>query len=466
VGAAKVDTDFFRTLEVAPDLGRGFDAKDERPGNDHVAVISHALWHTMLSGRADVLGSTLRLDGVPYRVIGVMPVEFGYPHKSDLAYGNGHVETTDLWVPWALTPQQRVGREASAGFAVARLRPGVTVRKAQAEMAAIMSHLNLLHKPDMRGWGAFVKPFRDSALGPVRPLMWLLMGTVGFVLLIACGNAANLLLARAAARTHELGVRATLGARRSRLLRQMLTESLMLSAAAGTVGVGFAWLFVHALLKLNPGDIPRMNDARIDLRVMGFVVFVTMLTSVLFGMLPSLSATRINLAEFLKSSGMREVSSDRRLVKHGLAVAQIALLVVLLTGTGLLLRSFANLLSVPTGFSATTVTASVQMSSQYGDAHKRRATFGSLIERLKSVPGVQAVGAVNELPLSDEESLAVLFTRRVSQFCSWRAIQIQNGSSWRNEGLRRAIFQRCRRRCSRGGTSQTKTSPDIGWSQS
>ncbi|WP_353070762.1 ABC transporter permease [Tunturiibacter gelidoferens] len=409
VGAAEVDADFFRTLEVAPELGRGFDQRDEQPGNDHVAVISHALWLTVLGGHADVLGSTLSLDGVSYQVIGMMPEEFRYPQKSDLAYGNGHVETTDVWVPSALTPRQKADREASNGYALARLRPGVSVREAQAEMDTIMSHLNLLHNPDTRGWGAFVKPFRDSALGQVRPLMWLLMGTVGFVMLIACGNAANLLLARAAARSHELGVRATLGARRSRLMRQMLTESLMLSAAAGTVGVGLAWLFLHALLKLNPGDIPRMDDALIDLRVMGFAVFVTMLTSVIFGMLPSLSATRINLVEFLKSSGMRGVAGDRKRVRHGLAVAQIALLVVLLTGTGLLLRSYANVLSVPTGFSATTVTASVQMSSQYGNAHKRRAFFGGLIERINSIPGMQAVGVVNELPLSNSESLASLF---------------------------------------------------------
>jgi len=408
VSAANVDADFFATLESAPELGRGFDENDEQPGNDQVAVISHALWQTMLGGGASFLGSALRLDGMPYRVIGVMPAEFGYPHKSDLAYGNGHVETTDLWVPSALTAQQKADRESSNGYAVARLNPGATVREAQAEMSAIMSRLNLLHNADTRGWGAFVKPFLESALGPLRPLMLLLMASVGLVLLIACGNAANLLLARAAARTHELGVRATLGARRGRLLRQMLTESLMLSAAAGVVGVGLAWLFLHALLRLNPGDIPRMDDARLDLRVMGFVLALTVLTSVLFGMLPSLSATRINLAEFLKSSGMRGVSGDRRRVRHGLAVAQIALLVVLLTGTGLLLRSYANVLSVPTGFSATTVTADVQLSPQYGPTHQRRAIFGSLIERLKSVPGVQAVGVVNELPLSDSESLSTL----------------------------------------------------------
>lgn len=408
-GAARVDADFFRTLGVVPEFGRGFDAKDEQPGGQPVVVISHALWQTVLGGRTDVLGSRLRLDGVAYEVIGVMPAEFGYPHKSDLAYANGRVETTDLWVPLALTPQQKAERDNPNGFALARLKPGVTVRAAQAEMSTIMVRLNLLHAPGSRGWSAFVKPFRDSSLGPVRPLMLLLMGSVGFVLLIACGNAANLLLARAAARTHELGVRATLGAKRTRLLRQMLTESLMLSAAAGVAGAGLAWLFLHALLKLNPGDIPRMDTAGLDLHVMGFVLVVTVLTSVLFGMLPSLSATRINLAEFLKSSGMRGISGDKRRVRRGLAVAQIALLVVLLTGTVLLLRSYANVLSVPTGFAATTVTANVELSSHYGNAHERRAMFSSLVERLKSVRRVQAVGVVNELPLSDAESLATLW---------------------------------------------------------
>ncbi|HET6219706.1 MAG TPA: ABC transporter permease [Acidobacteriaceae bacterium] len=408
VGATKVDADFFSTLEAAPEFGRGFDAGDEQPGNERVAVISHALWQAMLGGRADVLGSKLRLDGMAYQVIGVMPAGFGYPHKSDLAYATGNVQTTDLWVPMALTPQQKAERDNPNGFALARLKPGVTVREAQAEMSTIMSHLNLLHDPGSRGWSAFVMPFRDSSLGPVRPLMWLLMASVAFVLLIACGNAANLLLARAASRTHELGVRATLGAKRTRLLRQMLTESLMLSAVAGVVGVGLAWLFLHALLKLNPGDIPRMESAGLDLHVMVFVLVVTLLTSVLFGMLPSLSATRINLVEFLKSSGMRGISGDKRRVRRWLAVAQIALLVVLLTGTGLLLRSYVNVLSVSTGFAPATVTANVELSPQYGNTHKRRAMFSSLVERLKSVPGVQAVGVVNALPLSDSEGLATV----------------------------------------------------------
>lgn len=412
VGAATVDADFFRTLQSAPEFGRVISISDEQPGNDRVVVISYALWQSMLGGNADILGHTLCLDGTPYRVVGVMPPDFGYPHKSDLAYGNGHVETTQLWLPSALTPQQRADREGSDGFAVARLKPNVSLREAQAEMSTIMSRLDLLHRPDMRGWVALVKPFRDAALGPVKPLMWLLLGAVGLVLLIACGNAANLLLARAASRTHELGVRATLGAQRGRLLRQMLTESLMLGAVAGFVGIGLAYLFLHALLKLDPGDIPRMQDATLDLRVMAFLVFVTVLTSIFFGILPALSATRINVAEFLKGGGMRGIAGDRRRVRNSLAIAQVALVVVLLAGTGLLLRSYANVLAVQTGFSASTITVSVQLSpeivqpsQQYDTAQKRRTFFAELLDRIRPIHGVQAAGLVDSLPLSNSESL-------------------------------------------------------------
>ncbi|WP_158752331.1 ABC transporter permease [Acidobacterium sp. S8] len=405
VSAATVDADFFATLQSTPELGRVISTSDEQPGNNRVVVISHTLWQNMLGGRSDILGSTLRLDGTSYQIVGVMPRDFGYPHKSDLAYGNGRIDTTQLWMPSALTPQQRADREASNGYAIARLKPDVTLREAQTEMSTIMARLNLLHTPEMRGWGAYIKPFRDSAVGPVRPLMWLLMGAVGVVLLIACGNAANLLLARAATRTHELGVRATLGARRGRLLRQMLTESLMLSVAAGFVGIGLAYCFLHVLLKLDPGDIPRMLDATLDIRVMVFVIFVTVLTSVLFGILPSLAATRINLAEFLKSGGMRGIMGDRRRVRNGLAIAQVALVVVLLTGAGLLLRSYVKILSLQTGFAASTVTVNVQLNPQYESAQKRWDFFEQLLDKVKLVHGVQAAGVVDYLPLSNSESL-------------------------------------------------------------
>ena len=413
IGAAKVDADFFKTLQSAPAFGRVFGISDEQPGSDRAVIISQALWLSMFGGRSDILGLTLRLDGTPYQVIGVMPPGFGYPHKSDLAYGNGHIETTQLWLPSALTPQQRADRDGLDGFAIARLKSGVNLRQAQAEMSAIMSRLDLLHRPDLRGWSALVKSFLDSALGPVRPLMWLLMGAVGFVLLIACGNAANLLLARAANRTLELGVRATLGAQRGRLLRQMLTEALLLGVASGFVGIGLAYLFLHALLKLNPGDIPRMQDATLDFRVMAFLVLTTVLTSILFGILPSFSATRINLAEFLKSGGMRGVVGDRRRLRNGVAIAQVALVVVLLTGAGLLLRSYVNILSVRTGFSASTVAVNVQLGPQfmqlnplYDAAQKRRTFFQQLLDRMKPIHGVQVAGVVDDLPLSNSESMS------------------------------------------------------------
>ena len=418
VGAAKVDADFFTSLQVTPMFGRVFDPADLQPGKDRIAVISYALWQTLFGGTNDVLTRTLQLEGASYRVVGVMPPDFEYPHKSDLAYGNGHIDKTQLWIPQALTPMQKAEREGSAGFALARLRPGVTICEAQVEMSTLMYRINLLHAIDRRGWGAFVKSFRESSLGPVKPLMWLMLGAVGFVLLIACGNAANLLLARAADRSHELGVRATLGAGRGRLLRQMLTESLMLGVAAGCAGSGLAWLFLHALLQLNPGDIPRMADATLDYRVLTFLAVITILTSVLFGVLPSFAATRINLAEFLKSSGMRGVVSARRALRKGLVIAQVALVVVLLTGAGLLLRSYEKVLAIPTGFSPSTVAVNVQLSPpeyigvsqnpRYNTAPKRKLFFSDVLNRLQGTHGMKAVGLVDVLPLSHSENLTTI----------------------------------------------------------
>jgi putative ABC transport system permease protein len=235
--------------------------------------------------------------------------------------------------------------------------------------------------------------------------MWLLLGAVGIVLMISCGNAANLLLARAADRTHELGVRATLGARQGRLLRQMLTESLMLGAAAGTLGIALAYLLLHLLLKLSAGDIPRMEDATLDVWVMAFLAGVTVLTSFIFGILPSLSATHINLTEFLKSGGVRGIVGSRSRVRGGLAIGQVSLVFVLLTGAGLLLRSYAKLISVPTGFSTSTIAMNVQLGPQYDTAKKRMAFFQQVLDRMKPIRGVRAIGAANYLPLSNTQAM-------------------------------------------------------------
>ncbi len=410
IGTARVDADFFRAMQSQPEIGRSFDVNDEKPANSRVVIISHALWKSMYEGKNEILGHVVHLDGAGYQIVGVMPSDFEYPHSSDLAAGYGNIDRTQLWVP----STQMVCPDCGA-FAVGRLKPGVKLSLAQTELATIVSHLDKLHSPGNRDFIAVLKPLRDMVLGPVKPLMNLLLGAVGLVLLIACANAANLLLLRTASRTQELGMRAMLGAKQGRLLRQMLTESLMLTVAAGCTGCAVAWLFLHLLLQLNPGDIPRMENATLDLRVFVFLIGVTAITSLMFGVLPSIMVIRINLAEFLKSSGMRGVVGSRGWVRKMFAVAQIALVVVLLTGASLLLRSYAKVLAVPTGFHPSTVAANIQFSPQlasvsvnprYNTTEKRRLFFAGLLDRLKQTPGVQAAGFVDFLPLSHSESMS------------------------------------------------------------
>ena len=400
VGGARVDNNFFPTLGSQAEIGRGIDSRDAEAGHDGVVVIGHALWEQMFSADPEILSRSLQLDGKAYQIIGVMPGEFQYPRETEPS-ANLPKAQTQVWVPLLLSPHEKADRDDEAGFALARLKPGVSSAQAQAEMASIMVRLDLLHNPAMRGWGAYVKPFREMAVGSVRPLMWLLLGAVSLVLLIACGNAANLLLARSASRTHELGVRATLGAGRSRMIRQMLTESTMLGLAGGLAGVLLAHLCVRALLRLDPGNVPRLNEAAVDLRVLLFAVIVSLLTSVLFGILPALSASRINLVEFLKSGGRRGGVGSRNRLRSGVIVAEVALVVILLAGAGVLLRSYARVESVNTGFSRSTVSMNIKLDTRYRP-EQGRAFFQNLLNQLAAIPGVKAVGAVDELPFTGE----------------------------------------------------------------
>jgi putative ABC transport system permease protein len=427
VGAAQIDTSFFHTLDVTPLIGRDFNEDDEQPGNDRVVILGYPLWQSLFAGATDVLNRTVTLNDQTYRIVGVMPQGFGYPHKTELAYGNGRIETTQLWVPSALTVQQKSERDGPNSNALARLGPGATVKDAQSELSTIMARLNPLHKGSFgNGWTGLVKSFPEHVLGPVRPLMLLLLAAVGFVLLIACGNAANLLLARAANHRHELGVRATLGARRGRLLRQMLTESLLLGLAAGIAGIGLAYFFIRALLKLNPGNIPHMESASLDLRALAFLVLISLATSIVFGILPSLSATRINLAEFLSSAGTRGLVADRRRTRRMLVIAQVALVVVLLVGAGLFLRSYLHVLSVETGFSPSTVAVNIAITPAYNTLTKRQVFYTTLLEKIEAQHGIDFAGLVNFLPLTDSESLSSIlvdgYPNQDHQFVEERAI--------------------------------------------
>jgi putative ABC transport system permease protein len=409
VGAARVDAGFFRTLEVWPRIGRGLEESDQNPEGAHVAVISHAVWRNLFDGNRAALDGNVTLDGVRYRVVGVMPEGFEFPRTDDVPAGDGEYERTQIWVPMALSPSLATCRNWCGTFALGRLRSGVTRTAGQRELTAVMAHLDPLHQAPFKDLVANVEPLRNAVVGPVRLLMRLLLAAVGLVLLIASADAASLLLTRAAERTHELGVRAALGAQRERLLRQIMTESVLLCLGAAITGTGIAWLLLHGVRALHPGDIPRLQNAALNPRALGAIVAITVVLALLVGAAPSVLASRVNLRAFLASGGTRGVLSDRRRIRRTLAVTQIALVVVLLTGAGLLARSYLKVLASPNGYSLSTLSANLQFSARFDGApanprydtpEKRRQFFADILGRLRHAPGVEAAGVVDVLPLT------------------------------------------------------------------
>ena len=412
LSGAAVDADFFSTLEVAPELGRAINAEDNQPDAARVVVISHSVWQQRFDADPAVLGESLQLSGKTYRVIGVMTGGFNYPRKTELDEGDSHIDATDVWVPLTLSPKQRANRGLSGdSYALARLKQGVSARRAEAELSSIMQRLDPLHDPGTfrQGWYAYVKSFRQQFEGSARPLLLLLMGAVSFVLLIACGNAASLLLARSAHRTHEMGVRATLGAGRSRLIRQMLTESLLLGSGGGLAGIALAWVFLRLLLKLDPGNIPRLQEASLNGEVLAFAVSIMFLTSLLAGILPAIAASRVNLIEFLKLGGQTGAKGERGRFRSILIVAQVAIVVVLLTGSALLVKSLIKVQQVPLGFSTTTLSMKINLPESYGKPEQRESLYRTLLAQLATLPGTLAVGAVDNLPFGDTKGVGTFW---------------------------------------------------------
>lgn len=425
IGGAQVDSSFFSTVESSPELGRTFAPEDDQLGHNNVVVISHSLWETMFGRKAEILRESLLLDGRPYNIIGVMPAAFQYPHKTDLRYGDASIQNTQIWVPIALSPQQKADRDNSNGYVIARLKSGVSVREAQAEMTVIMSHLDVLHQGYMRGCSAFVKRLDDSTLGPVRHLTYLLFSAALFVLVIACGSVANLLLAKAANRTHELGVRVSLGAGRTRILWQLHTEALVLGIAAGTVGVALAYFLMRGLVYLSPGDIPNIERASLNAPVLFFSFLITLFTTVLIGILPAWSVSRSDLIGFLKAGGSRGTPGIRNRMRRSLVVAQVAFVFAMLAGASLLLRSYLKIQSLKTGFAPTTIALQVQLDSRYGQDSQRLAFFSRLLENIGRIPGVRKVGAVKDLPLSVFETRVLFwvegYENQKDQIVEWNA---------------------------------------------
>ena len=410
IGGARVDEDFFSTLQAAPEIGRAIGPEDNEPENPKVAVISHSLWMTMFGGNADVLKHSLQINGANYEIVGVMPPQFEYPFKTDLPYGDSHIQSTKIWVPLALTPKQKANRDVADNVAIARLRPGVSIPQAEAEMSTMMAHFDRLYPSEYGDWGALVESFIGISIGPVRPMMELLLATVLLVLLIACANTTNLLLARATGRTRELGVRAALGAGRGRIIRQLLTESLLIACAGGAVGILLTFIFLRLLPHLDPGNIPRLNESTIDLSVLLVALTVSIVTSVLSSVLPALMVSRTHLTEFLKTYEVSGRGTANIRLQGILVVAQTALVVVLLAGAGLLIRSYINVVTVDTGFSQSTLSMNISLGDRYRQPQVGRAAyFKEIIGKIRALAGANSAGAVSNLPLSNTESLSTIY---------------------------------------------------------
>ncbi len=392
---ARVSGLFFSALGVSPAAGRALLSDDDSPGRNLVVVLSHGFSRRHFGGRAAV-GQTLMLDGERYEVVGVMPPSFR-------DFFNRNVE---LWTPIAFAPDQFADTRRTNEFLAltARLKPDVTIESAAAEMKAFAEQLKkeypANYPPD---WSLKVDSLNNRATRTIRSALLVLLGAVGIVLLIACANLANLLLARAASQLKEIAVRSALGASRLDLIRQLLTESLVTALAGGTLGLLLAYWGARALVTVNSAGLPWAGDVTIDGTVFVFTVTVSLATGLLFGLAPALRLSGANMAETLREGG-RGTGADRtsHLVRRILVVAEVGLALVLLAGAGLLIRSFARLQTVDPGFRAQNIlTANIALpATKYPTAVTQVAFFDQLFERLAVVPGVSAVGATTVLPFS------------------------------------------------------------------
>ncbi len=398
VGAATTAT-FFEVMGTSPALGRAYTAEEDQPGRDSVAVISHGLWQRHFGGDPNIVGKSISLNGATRTVVGVMPADFAFPGKE-----------VDLWVPLAVPESAKQERSAFWLSMIGRLKPGVTVEQARADMGTIWARMEQQY-PQLGGYGVNLVPLHTQVVGNVRPALWVLLAAVGFVLLIACANVANLLLARGTARGREIAIRAALGAGRKRIVRQLLTESVLLALLGGAVGALLAVWGLGALKSLAPADTPRLEQIGVDARVFAFALAISCVTALVFGLVPALQASKPDLNETLKEGGRSDTSGGRgRRLRDLLVVSEIALTLVLLVGAGLLLKSFKRLQEVNLGYKPEGVlTARVSLPrAKYREPQKVAAFYEQLTENLRNSPGVEGVAAVGTILLTTTPNSTII----------------------------------------------------------
>ena len=399
VAAAGVTSSLLNVLAVPPRVGRVFAPEDNLPNAAPVVILSDELWRSAYAARNSIVGEQIDVDGVKRTVIGIMPPGVDI-----------HDQGVKIWLPITLDPTVRTNRGSHFLYLVGRLHPGVTLARAKVELESLLNGwgaslgatpTNGVHVPTSKNHRIRYDDLQADVVGNVRTALWVLQAAVGFVLLIACANMANLLLMRAEARHKELAVRAALGAGRGRLLRQFMAESVVLSLAGGISGLLLAQWGVRALLAANSGSIPRSAAVGIDLKVLVFTLLVALATGVLFGLAPLLHLSGDSVGLALRDGGSRTTSSiSRNRVRRGLVAAEVALAVMLVVGAGLLLRSFWNLMRVDSGFDRSRLTTFnvVLPAAPYSDFNRRVAFFANLTSRLDALPGVDGAAAMSGLP--------------------------------------------------------------------
>ena len=400
--AARVSAGLFEMLGVNPEQGRTFTAEEDQPGASNVVILRSGLWKRRFAADPNIIGQSITLSGLSYTVIGIMPDSFPLPNRD-----------TELWTPIAFTASQAQQHGSHYLRVIGRLNRDVTITQADVEMKAIAARLAEQNPGSNAGWSTNIFPLQEYEVRDIKSGLFFLLGAVALVLLIACANVANLLLARSSSRQKEMAIRSALGASRRRVIRQLLTESVLLAVLGGVVGLLLAYWGTEALLALAPENLPRIKDVALDGGVLGFTLVLTLVTGVVFGLAPALQASSPNLNETLKEAG-RGTSSGRHRVRSGLVIVEVALALMLLVCSGLMIRSFVTLQRVNPGFNQNSALA-VDIAlpgRKYQNAEQRLSFFTQLLERTSALPGVVEAGVTHSLPILDDYLLGFRFQGR------------------------------------------------------
>jgi len=400
--ATRVSSNFFSVLRTQPMAGRVFTSEEDSSGHGKVVVISHSFWQSHFAANPNVIGQTISLNSETYTIVGIMPAKFAFPTSSDPKF------QTQMWTPIAWTDKDRAVRGNHNYLVIGRLKLDANLEQAKAEMNTISSRLEQQYPADDKGWGATVIPMREQMVGDVRSALMILLGAVGFVLLIACANVANLVLVKTLARQKEIAIRTALGASSARVLRQILAETLMLSLVGGVLGLAVAHFGVRLIVAFLAQRLPFAANISLDVSVLGFTLLVSLLTGVIAGVAPAFRATKTNLNDSLKAGlGRTDADSGSNRTRSVLVVSEMALSLVLLIGAGLMIRSLSHLRNVDSGMDTHNIALTdIQLSMvKYAKPVQQFAFYDQLLQRLRALPGVESASAIDIMPLSDGGSI-------------------------------------------------------------